>query len=99
MADLGAVDDGRYTAVVDAVEDGSARVFIEQDGEEIGDTVVDAPTLPPDCRQADAVLTVVIVDGEFTELAHDPDRTTARKQDAQNRFDRLSSRPPENEDT
>jgi hypothetical protein len=44
-------------------------------------------------------LAIVIVDGEFTEVTHDLDRTTARKQDAQGRFNRLSSRPPENEDT
>ena len=99
MTNLDGVDDGRYTAVVDAVEDDSVRVFIEQNGEEIGNIVVDASALPPDCRQADAVLTVAIVDGEFAEVTHDPDGTTARKQDAQDRFDRLSSRPPENEDT
>ncbi|RLM51286.1 MULTISPECIES: DUF3006 family protein [unclassified Halorubrum] len=90
--------DGEYTAVVDAVEDGLATVFFERDGEEVGDAVVDAARLPPDGRRADAVLSVTL-DGERIEsAAYDPERTEARSEAAQDRFDRLSERPPSDED-
>lgn len=87
------------TAVIDAIEDGLATVFFEQDGEEVGSAVIDAETLPADARHADAILAVKITDGEPSQLTYEPDRTESRKQAAQDRFDRLSSRPPRDDDT
>ncbi|WP_123624565.1 DUF3006 family protein [Halorubrum sp. CSM-61] len=90
--------DGEYTAVVDAVEDGLATVFFERDGEEVGNAVLEASRLPADGRRADAVLSVTLCGGRIESAAYEPDRTERRAEAAQDRFDRLSKRPPSDED-
>lgn len=99
MSDFETLSDGEYTAVVDAIEDGLATVFVEQDGEEVGDAVIAAERLPDDARHADAILTVEITEGEVSRMSYDTARTETRKQAAQDRFDRLSSRPPQDDDS
>jgi hypothetical protein len=99
MTGLDDLTDGEYTVVVDTIEDGLATVFFEQDGEEVGDAVLDADTLPTEARHADAILTVDVTDGTLTQITYEPDRTDSRKQAAQDRFDRLSSRPPRDDDS
>ena len=91
------IPDGAYTAVVDTVEDGLATVFFERDDDEAGDAVVDAETLPEAGRRADAILDVDIEDGRIATATYDPERTAARSEAAQDRFDRLSSRPPKDD--
>ena len=91
------IPDGAYTAVVDAVEDGLATVFFERDDEEVDDAVVDAETLPEEGRRADAILDVDIEDGQIVTATYDPERTATRSEAAQDRFDRLSSRPPKDD--
>jgi len=86
--------DGTYTAVVDAIEDGLATVFFERDGDDVGDAVLDADRLPEEGRHADAILDVRIEDGSIATATYDPDLTEARSEAAQDRFDRLSERPP-----
>lgn len=86
--------DGTYTAVVDAIEDGLATVFFERDGDEVGDAVIDADRLPDEGRHADAILDMRVEDGTVAGATYDPDRTASRSEAAQDRFDRLSSRPP-----
>jgi len=86
--------DGDYTAVVDSIEDGLARVFFEQDGEEVGNAVIDPAELPADGRHADAVLTVELRDSVIISQHYEPDQTETRSDTAQERFDRLSERPP-----
>jgi hypothetical protein len=98
MTDLDNLNDGEYTAVIDTIEDGLATVFFEQDNKEVGSAAIDAETLPVDARHADAILTVELTDSEISRLEYDPDRTAARQQAAQDRFDRLSSRPPNPDD-
>lgn len=98
MTGLDTLADGTYTAVVDSVEDGLATVFFEQDGAEVGDAVLDAAVLPEEGRHADAILSVTVVDGTATDWAYQPDTTTERKDVAQDRFDRLSRRPPSDDD-
>ena len=90
--------DGEYTAVVDAVEDGLATVFFERDGEAVGNAVLDASRLPADGRRADAVLTVALSDGRIESASPEPERAAERKEAAQDRFDRLSKRPPSDDD-
>jgi hypothetical protein len=90
--------DGAYTAVVDSVEDGLATVFFERDGEAVGSAVVDAAALPPDGRRADAVLSATLRGGRIESASVDPERTERRAEAAQDRFDRLSERPPSDED-
>ena len=89
--------DGEYTAVVDGVEDGLATVFFERDGEEAGNAAVDASRLPSDGRHADAVLSVTLSEGRIDSASYEPDQTADRRAAAQDRFDRLSKRPPSDE--
>lgn len=89
------IEDGTYTAVVDAIEDGQARLFLEQDGEDVADTTLDAEQLPEEARHQDAILTVIVAEGEIQEMEYDPEATESRKEAAQDRFDRLSKRPGE----
>ncbi|QAU14084.1 DUF3006 domain-containing protein [Halorubrum sp. BOL3-1] len=98
MSDID-LPDGEYTAVVDAIEDGIARVFFEQDGRDVGDSLFDPSQLPPDGRQADAILMVVVQDGDLVDVTVDTEATQQRRESAQDRFDRLSSRPPSDDDS
>ncbi|MDB2286951.1 DUF3006 domain-containing protein [Halorubrum ezzemoulense] len=99
MTDLAALNDGKYTAVVDSIEDGLATVFLERDGEEVGNAVLEADRLPEDGKHADAILTVTVVDGDLETVQYEPEQTTKRKDAAQNRFDRLSKRPPSKDES
>lgn len=96
MTDL---EDGTYTAVVDSIESGLATVFFEAAEEEVGNAVLDAEVLPADGRHADAILTVTVTDGEFVEWEYEGESTKERQDAAQNRFDRLSKRPPSDDDS
>jgi hypothetical protein len=98
MTELDALHTGTYTAVVDSIEDGLATVFFEQDGEEVGDAIVAASVLPEDGRHPDAILSVS-VDRTAVEWNYDPQTTEARKEAAQDRFDRLSNRAPSDNDS
>ncbi|WP_144923067.1 DUF3006 family protein [Halorubrum salsamenti] len=86
--------DGEYTAVVDTVEDGLATLFFERDGAEVGNAALDVDRLPDKGRHADAILQVQIENGSIATAIYDPERTTTRSEAAQDRFDRLSKRPP-----
>ncbi|MYL15497.1 DUF3006 family protein [Halorubrum terrestre] len=90
--------DGEYTAVVDNVEDGLATVFFERDGEEVGNAVLDASWLPSDGQHADAILSVTVSEGRIESVSYKPEQTADRKAAAQDRFDRLSKRPPSDEE-
>lgn len=98
MTVAGDLSDGTYTAVVDSIEDGLATVFFEDGGDEVGNAVINATALPEDGRHADAILSVTVVDGAVVEWDYDTERTTRRRERAQSRFDRLSERPPSDED-
>ena len=86
--------DGEYTAVVDGIEDGLARVFFEQDDEEKGNAVLEADTLPESGQHADAILSVTIEEGTIETATYQPAETADRQATAQDRFDSLSERPP-----
>ncbi len=92
------LSDGTYMAVVDAIEDGIATVFFEQDGEEVGDAVLNAGDLPEDGRHADALFSVTVEDEAVVEWEYREAKTEQRKEAAQSRFDRLSERPPSDEE-
>ena len=98
MSDID-LPNGEYTAVVDTIEDGLATVFFERDGEEVGNTVLDASELPSDAQHADAVLSVTLNDGNIESASYNPEATDTRAEAAQDRFDRLSERPPADDDT
>lgn len=93
------IDDGSYTAVIDRFEDDLAVLVIEQDGTAIDDLVIAREELPDEADHQDAILEVQIADGELVEAVYAPEVTTDRAEDAQDRFDRLAQRPPQDDDT
>ena len=98
MSDI-ELPNGEYTAVVDTIEDGLATVFFERDGDEVGNTVLDASELPSDAQHADAILSVTLTDGYNKSASYNPEATDTRAEAAQDRFDRLSERPPADDDS
>jgi hypothetical protein len=92
------IPNGRYTAVVDRIEDGLAALLLEEDGTDAYELLVEPAKLPEDGRHANAVLTVEVQDEELVEASYQPNETESRRESAQNRFDRLSERPPSDED-
>lgn len=92
------VADGDYTAVLDRFEGELAVLVLERDGESVDELAVDASTLLETALGQDAVLNVTIEDGELSTAAFQPAETERRREDAQNRFDRLSQRPPQPDD-
>lgn len=103
------IPDGRYTAVVDRIEDGLATLELtpvadsdeaaaDADHERYGLDVSETE-LPDAARRANALLEVELVDEELVAVEFDPEATEERETQAQNRFDRLSSRPPRDEDS
>jgi len=89
------IPDGTYTAVVDRIEDDLATLELtDDDGCGRDELVVAVEELPPAGRHADAVLRVRIVGDELAEVTYEPPETTNRQREAQERFDRLSERPP-----
>jgi len=96
MSDM--IPGGEYTAVLDRLEADQAALVLEEDGTDAYELVVDLEQLPPNGREPDAVLTVEISDGELVDAAFDPEATAARQDSAQRRFDRLSERPPSDDE-
>lgn len=99
MSGLDTLEDGTYTAVIDSIEDGKATVFFEQDGTELASAVLPATDLPTRGRSADSILEIQIENGTIVNWTYDEERTQSRIEQAQDRFDRLSSRPPNDEDS
>jgi len=89
--------DGTYTAVLDRIEDDLAVLEVSDDEGDTHELVVDVDELPADGRHPDAVFEVELRDGEFTAATYDEPESRSRKAEAQDRFDRLSSRPPRDE--
>ena len=92
------IPDGQYTAIVDRIEDGHATLLLEENGEDAHELVVYPEALPSNDRYSDAILTIEITDGELAEAKYRPDETEARQESSQSRFDRLSERPPSDDE-
>jgi len=84
--------------IIDSIEDGLATVFFEADAAEVGHAVLEASTLPAEGRHADAIFSVTVEDGAAVEWVYEPETTETRREAAQDRFDRLSQRPPSADD-
>lgn len=93
----GDADTVDLTAVVDRLEGDLAVLVLEAGGETVGEKVVDAAALPEDARHADAVLELTVELGAVTAVAYDASETERRGERAQDRFDRLSRRPPDDD--
>ncbi|GGM37786.1 DUF3006 domain-containing protein [Haloarcula argentinensis] len=89
--------DGTYTAIVDRIEDGIATLEV---GTEDGLSALDiaAAELPANARTADVVLEITVADSALADVSPEPEETADRASEAQRRFDRLSKRPPQDDD-
>jgi len=84
--------DGTYTAVVDRIVDGeTAVILVEKDGEVVEEYNLAVEELPTEADEG-GVLEVRIEHGELVRMDYLPDETAARRQSAQDKFDRLSER-------
>lgn len=91
--------DGRYTAVIDRIEDGIATVLVEADGKVVEEvTIDDLDRIPTDARHDGAVVQVTVDGGDVVDLEYDPETEEERRQQNRDRFDRLSKRPPGRDD-
>jgi hypothetical protein len=84
--------DGEFIAVLDRFEGDRAVLLLERDAETVGDLTVDRERLPPEAREQDAVLRVVVADGRLREAAYDAGETDRRSERMRSRFDRLARR-------
>lgn len=90
--------DGTYTAVIDRIVDGKHAVLLIEDADAVIDQrVVSRTALPEEGQTEGMVLEVVFDDDEIVDIAVKPEVTEQRKQAAQERFERLSERPPARE--
>ncbi|WP_247002138.1 DUF3006 domain-containing protein [Halosolutus gelatinilyticus] len=84
------------TAVVDRIVDGrTAVLLLEAEGTTVDDLAVSVAALPEAGRHEGAVFAVSIEDGVLRELTYRPDEERGRRERAQERFDRLSRRLPD----
>ncbi|EMA20852.1 DUF3006 domain-containing protein [Haloarcula argentinensis] len=89
--------DGTYTAIVDRIEDGIATLEVRtEDGLSALD--IAAAELPANARTADVVLEITVADSALADVSPEPEETADRASEAQRRFDRLSKRPPQDDD-
>ncbi len=87
------IPDDSYDAVVDRIEDGLAT--LELDGDEGRyELVIGEASLPADGRHEGAVYEIAVEDDRLVDAWYDEDATDERREAAQDRFDRLSERPP-----
>lgn len=95
LALAAAPPDGRFLAVLDRFETAAddtrlAVLVLERAGESRGRLVVAADRLPAGARHPDALLEVVVDDGDLSSARYLPEETTRRAERAQADFDRLA---------
>nr|WP_241175479.1 DUF3006 domain-containing protein [Natronolimnobius sp. AArcel1] len=73
---------GRQTAVL----------LLEENGETVDQFDVDVTKLPPEPQHEGAALEIAVEAGEFCEAEYCPDETQSRKESAQERLERLSTK-------
>jgi hypothetical protein len=91
------IDDGRYTGVVDRIEEGVAVVIVEFEGRPVEEFHLGSEDLPEGVTGG-SVCRVTLSDGEVDGIDADPTATDERRESARRRFDRLSRRPDDPED-
>ncbi len=83
--------DGRYTGVVDRIVDNkTAVILLEADGEVVEQVDVSAGSLPQPAQDEGGVLSVTIEDGQIVELVSRPEETRARRESIKDKLERLS---------
>ncbi|SFC70523.1 Protein of unknown function [Halobiforma haloterrestris] len=86
-----------YTATLDRiVDEGTAVLLLERDGETVEQRTLDVTRLPADGRHEGAVFTVTLEGGvecgDIETVEYRPGETESRRESIQERLDRLSSR-------
>ncbi|WP_137290868.1 DUF3006 domain-containing protein [Natronorubrum halophilum] len=82
-----------YTATLDRIVDGQTAVLLlEENGETIEQLDVDVTQLPPEGQHEGAILEITVEASELCKAEYLPDATQSRKESAQERFDRLSTK-------
>ncbi|WP_394743150.1 DUF3006 domain-containing protein [Natronococcus roseus] len=82
-----------HTATLDRIVDNQTAVLLlEVDGETVDQLDVLVTQLPEECQHEGAILEVSVEEGELCEVEYLPEVTQSRKESAQDRFDRLSTK-------
>ncbi|OVE82897.1 DUF3006 domain-containing protein [Natronolimnobius baerhuensis] len=82
-----------YIATLDRIVDGQTAVLLlEENGKTVDQLDVDVTKLPPEAQHEGAVLEIAVEAGEFCDAEYRPDATQSRKESAQERLDRLSTK-------
>lgn len=88
------IPNGSYRAVLDRFEDELAVLEIS-DEQSRHELAVDQHELPQPARHVDAILEVELLEGALADAEYKPEESAQRAEEAQDRFNRLSSRPPD----
>jgi len=91
------IPDGPYTAVVDEIEAGTARLELEPPDGDLYDLYVDTEQLPADGCHESAVLNVEVEEETLVTAEYDDAETERRQKSMRDRFERLSQRPPDDD--
>lgn len=84
---------GTYTAVVDrVVDDTTAVILLEDDGDVVEELTVPLGELPDGGQEGGAVLRVTVSDGQYVDAEYLAEETRTRRESAAERLDRLSER-------
>lgn len=84
---------GTYTGVVDRiVDDTTAVVLLEDDGDTVEQLDLAVERLPADGRHEGALFEVTMDEGTPVDFAYQPNRESNRRERLQSKFDRLSRR-------
>lgn len=85
--------DGTYTAVVDrVVDEETAVLLVEDDGDVIEQLDCALGTLPTTGRHEGAVFEITVEEDAVVEWTHCPEQETHRRARLKEKFDRLSER-------
>lgn len=92
------IPNGTYMAVVDRFEDEFIVLEVsDEETDERYELAVHPSSLPEDARAVDAVLAIEVEENEVIDAAYRSVETKKRSESSQNRFDRLSRRPPKDD--
>jgi len=82
-----------YTATLDRIVDGETAVLLLEEADETVDQLdIDVTRLPAEAQHEGAVLEVSVDASELCEVEYLPELTQCRKETAQDRLDRLSTK-------
>lgn len=74
------------------VDDETAVLLLERDGETVDELTLETADLPVDGRHEGAVFELTVEEGTVVDLAYRPETESDRRERAQDRFDGLSKR-------